>query len=400
MERIRNLIATFVSVMAVIQNSAIVKGEPRIGSSNYYHIVIQAQDNASAPNGEGATNRAYAASGDAAAGLPHTPGSFVSSANFYGREVFVWNFYGGEVFVWNGHVVDFPRSAPPDANNRPHMISSNVMAYTDAHGVAQQVTLKPLPAPGSTFGTAANGHPNNGAYYDPRGWVNVTVDGTVLDGYDFNGVSINVQANNVTIKNFRLSGGLYGINIDYRQNVTGTVIEDGEMYGSSKCAIYGHDFIAKRLNIHGEGQDGINASGNNGTVEDSYIHHLGTDPTAHADGVQISGGTNWLIKDNNFDMPENDSGSVSNSCVFLESYFRLTSNVTINGNWCNGGNYSIYSRGNGRYGTPHGVQIINNFFGHDYSYGLLSADPNAVIVWQNNRWVDTNGLIPSPLGGS
>ena len=135
------------------------------------------------------------------------------------------------------------------------------MAYTDSNGVAQQVTLKPLPARRSTFGTDANGNPNNGAYYDPRGWVNVTVDGTVLDGYDFNRVSINVQANNVIIKTFRLSGGVYGINIDYRNNVTGTTIQDGELYGSSQAEIYGHDFIAQGLNIHDEGQDGIDASG-------------------------------------------------------------------------------------------------------------------------------------------
>jgi hypothetical protein len=331
-----------------------------------------AQDNVWAP----------ASSGDTPAGLPHTPALFVSSAS------------GGEVFVWNGYLVDFRPSARPDAANRPHMISANVMAYTDGNGVAQQVMLKSLPTSGSTFGNDANGNPNNGALVNSGGVVTVTVDGTVLDGYIFND-TINVQANNITIKTFRLSGGTFGINIDYRQNVTGTLIQDGEMYGSSHSAIYGHDFIAQRLNIHDEGSDGIVASGNNGGVLACYFHDLGTLPGAHADGVQISGGTNWLIRGNNFDLPEKP-GHLSNAGVFLESYFGPTSNVTLDGNWLNGGNYSVFSRDNDRgYGTPSGVHIINNLFGRDYNYGLLSTDADAVIKWTNNRWVDTNAVIPS-----
>lgn len=87
----------------------------------------------------------------------------------------------------------------PDATNRPHMISSNVMAYTDANGVAQTITLKSLPAPGSSFGINSGGTPNNCAYYDPRGWVNVGAN-CVIDGYNFDGVAIgNILGSNVTV---------------------------------------------------------------------------------------------------------------------------------------------------------------------------------------------------------
>jgi hypothetical protein len=54
-------------------------------------VIYWARDNVWAPNGEGVTNSAKAPSGDASAGLPHTPGSFIDQRNFFGGEMFVWN---------------------------------------------------------------------------------------------------------------------------------------------------------------------------------------------------------------------------------------------------------------------------------------------------------------------
>ena len=162
--------------------------------------------------------------------------------------------------------VGFNKSVRPDATNRPHMISSDVLAYTDGNGIAQQVTLKPLTAPGSTFGTDANGSPNNGARVNSDGSVTITKDGTVLDGYIFTG-TITIQANNVTIENFRLdaSGTFYGIYKAWETRATGTVIQDGEITGA-QYGVSAHDFTALRLNIHDSGEDGVISSGNNGTV--------------------------------------------------------------------------------------------------------------------------------------
>ena len=106
-----------------------------------------------------------------------------------------------------------PGTDRPDGTNCPHMISSNILAYTDVNGAAKQVMLKQLPLPGSRFGADVNGVPNNGARVYSDGTVTITIDGTVLDGYIFNNI-INVKANNVTIRNFRLNGGTFGIYID------------------------------------------------------------------------------------------------------------------------------------------------------------------------------------------
>ena len=277
----------------------------------------------------------------------------------------------------------------PNATNSPHLISSNVLAYTDANGVAQQITLKPLPAPGSTFGTDVNGNPNNGARVNSNGSVTIIKDGTVIDGYILsNGVL--VEANNVTVQRSSITGGLYNVQIG---NVTGTLIQDSELSNASN-GIIGHDFTAQRVNIHNELEDGIVATGSNGTVLDSYIHNLGTEPGAHADGISIYYGSNWTIRGNNIDMPEGVPGFLSNSCIDIETYTKI-SNIIIDGNWFNGGNYTIYSIDKGLgYGPPTGVQITNNFLGHGYNYGVLDADPPAsVSIWQNNRWVDTNLLL-------
>ena len=281
-------------------------------------------------------------------------------------------------------------STMPDATNRPHMISSNVLAYIDGNGIAQQVTLKPLPAPGSTFGTDANGDPNNGARVNSDGSVTITKDGTVLDGYIFTG-TVTIQANNVTIENFRLdaSGTFYGIYKAWETKATGTVIQDGEITGA-QYGVSAHDFTALRLNIHDTGEDGVISSGNNGTVLDFYIHNLGTLRGAHADGIQVSSGSNWLIRGNNIDISE---ANAPNAAVFFQSYFGPVDNMTVDGNWLNGGVYIImFGDPHQGYGETTNIFIENNYFGHDYIYGILSSQRPA-DEWTNNRWEDTNLLV-------
>ena len=275
----------------------------------------------------------------------------------------------------------------PNATNSPHTISSNVLAYTDANGVAKQVALKPLPAPGSTFGTDANGNPNNGARVNSDGSVTIFKDGTVVDGY-FLSHGVVVEANNTTISRCDIFNSLYGVKINYDNNYKGSLIVDCAIHDCDD-GIYGHDFTMQRCNIYEMGEDGAVASGSNGVLLDCYIHDLGTNVGAHADGVQISSGSGWIIRGNNFDLP-GYAGHLSNSCVFIESTFGPVSNIVIDGNWLNGGNYTIYSVNHG-YGNPTGIEITNNYFGRGYQYGLLSID--GASAWQNNYWMDTNLLV-------
>ena len=58
-------------------------------------VIFWEQTNVWAPNGEGVRDPLTAPSGNVPAGRPHRPGGFISQANFF----------GGEVWIWNGKVV-------------------------------------------------------------------------------------------------------------------------------------------------------------------------------------------------------------------------------------------------------------------------------------------------------
>ena len=65
-------------------------------AANIPGIVLWTMDNVWAPNGEGVLNNANAPSGDAQAGLPHTPGAFITDANVTA---------GVRGFAWTGQLL-------------------------------------------------------------------------------------------------------------------------------------------------------------------------------------------------------------------------------------------------------------------------------------------------------
>jgi len=202
---------------------------------------------------------------------------------------------------------------------------------------------------------------------------------------------ITIDANNVTIKNFRINGNrcLYGIKIVAGR--TGTVLEDGEISNVGGTGIYGSDWTGRRLNIHDIGQDGIKASGNV-TLEHSWLHGLG-DAGTHADGVQTRKGFNFHFSYNNFDMPINQTGYTPNAAFMLETADGASGDFYIDHNWLNGGNNTINISTDGA--TDHtNMNMTNNLFGHDYRYGTHAFEPAGnSYVWTNNTWVDTGATI-------
>jgi hypothetical protein len=211
----------------------------------------------------------------------------------------------------------------------------------------------------------------------------VTQDGTVIENLYVRGM-ITVAANNVTIRNVVIdaTGLLYGIRcID--DVYSGTLIEDAEVANASSTGIYGLNFTARRLNIHHIGSDGLKAQGNV-VVEDSWFHHLGTTAGAHADGVQISRGSGFVIRRNFFDIPIDVEGTSSNAAVFVKPDFGLIDNVLIDDNWMNGGNYTIAV-------DATNVVVRGNYFGSDYRFGALRTIGS--ILWEENYWADTGAPL-------
>ena len=260
---------------------------------------------------------------------------------------------------------------------------------TNGFGNATTSVDLTLSEPGGGGGQKPGPHntgPSDPSLLVPSGTITADVDGMVIENVDVNGI-IRIEANNVTIRNFRINAGgnSYGIHCTFG-TYTGTVMEDGEIYNVDSSALIGRNFTARRLNIHHSGGDGIKAEGNV-LVEGCWIHHLGMNPGAHADGDQTRNGSNIVFRGNNIDMPEGLTGFRTNAAFIIQDETGPVSNFLIEGNWLNGGNYTIMLA-NEQYGGPSNITILNNRFGRDYRYGTLTLDGLSVVA-SGNVWDDT-----------
>lgn len=132
-------------------------------------------------------------------------------------------------------------------------------------------------------------------------------------------------------------------------------------------------------------ENGGNLQGAGGQFLNNWIHDLlagGADP--HYDGIQCDGGlSNWLIQDNFFQAIPGGAG-----CIMIDNYFGPITNMTVNHNKLQGGNFSIYSDGQFTGGPVSGVVITNNIFMKTGTrlggyYGVCSH-PNNTPTWTNN----------------
>lgn len=248
--------------------------------------------------------------------------------------------------------------------------------------------------------SGANGEkpgPNNTGPSDPGalttvGSMTVTEAGTVIENVHIQG-TLSIKAPNVTVRNFIVDGGgnvPYGIRAT--DDHSGLLMEDGEILNITSSGLYGGDFTARRLNIHDSGGDAIKAT-KNVLVESCWIHHLGTNPGAHADGDQTRYGSNFVFRYNNIDMPYNVGPPYkSNAAFIVQTGAGPVDNFLVEENWLNGGNYTVYFTDKGvGYGNPTNCRMINNLFGRDYQFGTLFT--SGYVFVSGNRWEDTLELM-------
>jgi hypothetical protein len=268
--------------------------------------------------------------------------------------------------------------------------ASNVVSATTSAIVANPPPDQPPTTP--TDGTrpgASNTGPKNLAALRASGSITVTQDNAVIENIDVTG-TITISAKNVTVRNFRVtSSSGYCVKVTDGGSAT---LEDGDLNGGGVTAgvITGPNITARRLNIYNSGSDGISAKGNE-LIEWCWIHDLGHLSSSHADGLQMTSGSNVVIRYNNFDMPKNVPGTKSNAAVFLKADFGNIDNITVDHNWMNGGNFTVYAYGVGS-NTTTNVRFTNNEFGRDYQYGVKSFSA-ASPVWTGNVWDDTGAAI-------
>jgi len=253
-------------------------------------------------------------------------------------------------------------------------------------GESKDVYLKARPKTGEKPGPFNTGY--SGTLTPYSGPMTITTSNTTIENKLISGTLV-IKANNVTIRNFKFSScSWYCIDV---KSGSGHLFEDGELINAKSAHIKGGNFTARRLNLHDSAGDAMKPTGNV-LVEACYAHKLGTAVDAHADAIQIRGGSNMTFRGNNFDIPINSKGGPgspykSNATFMMYASLSPVSNITIDSNWLNGGNYTLFAT------TTRGsftkCYVTNNRFGKGYRYGIKAGD--GFTTWSGNVW-DDSGL--------
>jgi hypothetical protein len=211
----------------------------------------------------------------------------------------------------------------------------------------------------------------------------VTRAGATVEGLDIDG-PLEIRAARVTVRGCRVRCGPYwGVRIlDGNQ---GTLLEDSEIAPvtpGGQDGIRGEaGFTARRLDIHGTA-DGIKAGGGT-TIAGCWVHDLANRPGDHADAVQIVVGDSIALLGNRLD-------GAGNAAVMASTELGPIRGLRIEGNWLDGGNYTLMIRG-GPGGNPTGVSIRGNRFGRGAQYGPAAID--GTFAQSGNVWSDGKALV-------
>ena len=261
-----------------------------------------------------------------------------------------------------------------------------------------RLTVQNEPAAGS--GEKPGPHntgPSDPSILTPVSGMTITQDGYVLENVRITG-QVNVQADNVTIRNFILDGAGMSYGIRATWGHTGILIEDGELINVNSCHIYGGGFTARRLNMHESGSDGFKCT-HDVLVEGCWVHHIGTNPGSHADANQTRWGSNFVFRGNFFDIPIGIGAPYkSNACFIMQTGDGPIDNVLIEDNWLTGGNFTVYFENkwspgstNPNFGDPTNCRLLNNRFGREFRYGPLNT--TGYVEISGNVWDDTGELM-------
>jgi hypothetical protein len=252
---------------------------------------------------------------------------------------------------------------------------------------------RPTVAPGSSAPPA--GYPDasstgvpDGITLRPSGSLTIAEDGAVIDGLHVTG-TITVTADDVIIRNTKITNtGYYAVRI---KDASGLVIEDSEIDGQSTggAAVAFRGYTLRRVHIH-HVAEGPRISGDEVTIEDSYIHALVQVGDNHTDVVQIVGGRDIVISGNTLDAYNRETGSLGNAAVQMGEEEKPVRDCLIEGNYLNGGNYTVNAGGGGNEGAE--CTIRDNVVGRDARYGA-QAFLGPRIVWESNTWLDTGEVV-------
>ncbi|MFC6878535.1 MULTISPECIES: hypothetical protein [Actinomadura] len=233
------------------------------------------------------------------------------------------------------------------------------------------------------------------------GPLTIRRDGAIVDGKEVHG-EINVQANNVTVRNTHVVGAGGDWVVIQRQGYGGLRIERTEINGTPKVRSqkavlnFGGALTVRGARIHTVSEGVVTP---HGLIENSLIMKLKHFPGDHNDAIASpsgpAAGQSLVIRHNVILNPLGQTAAIA-----LWQDFGRAHHATIQRNYLAGGGYAVYG-GKGKYGRPTDIKVIGNVFSRRYFkkggfYGpVTSFDPSGRgNVWRSNVWDDGKPVRP------
>src|SRR6266568_3948207 len=228
-------------------------------------------------------------------------------------------------------------------------------------------------------------------YYDAvHQRVIVQSAGAVLDGYDFRGVMVTVNASNVTIKNstfddatgywaVREATGYNGLTIDH-STFAGTKVD--HVYASFISTGLGTATITNNSFLNAP-SDAVQIGG--GTISGNYFAGAGYQTGAHADAINVLTATSAPIdiSGNFVDWTSNaDAKAETNNAIHIVSGPGVISNVSVHDNVLVVGMVTVAAI-ESTPGTLSNISIDNNYIGFGKLGAFYSGDAPQVEVSGN-----------------
>jgi hypothetical protein len=258
----------------------------------------------------------------------------------------------------------------------------------------------PTPRPGGPAAGAPlpSGWPGPGSTGVPAG-VPLTIhpgdlvtthDRQVIDAVDVRGGGIVVRHSGVTVRRTRVTAnpaanGPTGISVlGGLRDVTVQDCEIDMRNAPGGTGIGYEGLLVRRCDIHGA-EKGIQI-GDHVTALDNWVHDPYTGAAAHTEAVAVFGsGTpvRSLVRHNTLSNPRSQT-----AVVFIKTDQGPVDGVTVDGNYLDGGNYTVYSvvGDYDRVTPPRGVAVTNNVFTRAWVYGATSFD--GAVIFTGNTYPD------------
>jgi hypothetical protein len=237
-------------------------------------------------------------------------------------------------------------------------------------------------------GPATTGVPAGTRLTPSAGDLIIRTAGTVIDGLDIKGC-VSVRANNVVIKNSRITCADTGGAVKMNDTNTNFLMQDSEIDGRGIAnASSGNNLTMLRTEMHNL-LDGPRI-GSNVRYEANWIHDLVRTGDSHNDGFQTTGATDVVLRGNSVQAYSFDVNDPHNSAIMMGTEVGpALSNWIVEGNYFDGGAVMINMRSDTSVtGT---LTFRNNQFGPNsrYQKSRLGLDRSLITWATTNTWSAT-----------